>query len=95
MQEEVIEEKKENDRPKNTNNTYLQNKENARKNRKIDKLEREIEQKENEIKEIEKEMQREEVCSDYVKLKELQDQIKGLEIEVEMKMQEWEELNNT
>ena len=40
-------------------------------------------------------MQREEVCSDYVKLKELQDQIKGLEIEVEMKMQEWEELNNT
>lgn len=95
MQEEVIEEKKENDRPKNTNNTYLQNKENARKNRKIDKLEREIEQKENEIKEIEEEMQREEVCSDYVKLKELQDQIKGLETEVEMKMQEWEELNNT
>lgn len=95
MQEEIIEEKKVADKPKNTNNTYLQNKEIARKNRKIEKLEREIEGKENEIKAIKQEMQKEENCTDYVKLKELQDQIKSLELEIETKMQEWESLNNT
>lgn len=95
MQEEIIEEKKVADKPKNTNNTYLQNKEIARKNRKIEKLEREIEEKENEIKAIKQEMQKEENCTDYVKLKELQDQIKSLELEIETKMQEWESLNNT
>lgn len=95
MQEEIIEEKKVTDKPKNTNNTYLQNKEIARKNRKIEKLEREIEEKENEIQAIKQEMQKEENCTDYVKLKELQDQIKDLEGDVEIKMQEWETLNNT
>lgn len=32
------------------------------------------------------------ICTDYVKLKELQDKIQKLEGEIEQKMQEWEEL---
>lgn len=95
IQEVVIEEKKDTNKQKSTNNTYLQNKEIARKNRKIEKLEKEIEEKENEIQSIKQEMQKEENCTDYVKLKELQDQIKNLELEIETKMQEWESLNNT
>lgn len=95
IQEVVIEEKKDTNKQKSTNNTYLQNKEIARKNRKIEKLEKEIKEKENEIQSIKQEMQKEENCTDYVKLKELQDQIKSLELEIETKMQEWESLNNT
>ena len=38
-------------------------------------------------------MQSEENCTDYIKLKELQDRIKNIEEEIEQKMLEWEELN--
>ena len=38
-------------------------------------------------------MQKEELATDYIKLKELQDEIKKIEDEIEIKMLEWEELN--
>ena len=38
-------------------------------------------------------MQSEEICTDYVKLKELQDEISRLEEIIEEKMKEWEQLN--
>ena len=38
-------------------------------------------------------MQSEEICTDYVKLKELQDEITRTEEIIEAKMKEWEELN--
>ena len=38
-------------------------------------------------------MQSEEICTDYVKLKELQDEISRLEDIIEEKMEEWEQLN--
>ena len=63
-----------------------------RKNR-IKKLENEIEQKEQEIEELKQEMQKEEICTDYVKLKEIQDQIIEIEQVIEGKMTEWEELS--
>ena len=61
--------------------------------RKKNKLEIEIEQRENEISKLKTEMQSEENCTDYIKLKELQDRIKNIEEEIEQKMLEWEELN--
>ena len=38
-------------------------------------------------------MQNEEICTDYVKLKELQDEITVIEETIEAKMKEWEELS--
>ena len=38
-------------------------------------------------------MQSEMVCTDYIKLKELQDKIVLIEEEIENKMLEWEKLN--
>ena len=52
----------------------------------------EIEAKENEIKNLKEEMQSEEICTDYIKLKELQDKVEILEKELEEKMTEWEKL---
>lgn len=94
----VIEEKpteKINDKSeKKGSNAYLQEKEKGKRANKIKKLEAEIEQKEAEIKVIEKEMQKEENCTDYVKLKELQDEIESLQKEIELKMLEWEALSD-
>lgn len=92
-QETVVDIKKAETKAKNTNNDYFKSKEITKKKNKISKLETEIEDKENEIKLIEKEMQSEETCTDYIKLKELQDKIKELQKEIENKMMEWEELN--
>lgn len=78
---------------KNKNNDYFQRKEEAKRKNKINKLELEIEQKENEIKQLEEKMQNEEICTNYVKLKELQDEITRTEEIIEAKMKEWEELN--
>ena len=39
-------------------------------------------------------MSGEEICTDYVKLKEFQDKITEIEQEVEQKMLLWEELNS-
>ena len=85
-EEKVIQTKK-----KNTNNQYLQNKEKLRRENKIKKLEAEIGQKETEIEELKDEMTKEDICTDYIKLKELQDKITVIEQEIEFKMSEWEE----
>lgn len=79
---------------KNTTNEYFQNKEIARRKNKINKLEMQIEQKEIEIDELKSEMQKENVCTDYIMLKELQDKITIIEQEIEQKMLEWEELSD-
>ena len=89
----LIEEKEPNHKKKNTNNEYLQKKEETKRKNKINKLELEIEQKENEIKLLKEKMQSEEICTDYMKLKELQDEITRIEEEIEEKMMEWEELS--
>ncbi len=92
-EEKEPEEKIPSDKKKNTNNDYLQRKEETKRKNKINKLELEIEQKENEIKRLKDEMQNEEICTDYVKLKELQDEITVIEETIEAKMKEWEELS--
>lgn len=89
-QEKNIVEKK-----KNTDNDYFRSKEKARIKNKMNKLEQEIEQKEKEIKELQEEMQKEEICTDYIRLKEIQDNITEIEEIINMKLEEWEELSNT
>ena len=74
---------------KKTNNDYFINKENNRTKAKINKLEKEIEEKENKVKDLQKEMLKEEYSTDYVKLKEIQDEIQQLNQEIEEKMAEW------
>lgn len=76
-----------------SNNQYLQNKEMTKRKNRIKKLENEIEQKEQEVEVLKQEMQKEEICTDYVKLKEIQDQIIEIEQGIEEKMTEWEELS--
>ena len=77
------------EKKKNTDNDYFRNKEKARIKSKINKLEQEIEQKENEIKELQEEMQKEEICTDYIKLKEIQDKITEIEETINIKFEEW------
>ena len=74
-------------------NSYFLNKEKSKTKNKISKIEREIEQKESEKNQIEKQMQDEENCTDYLKLKELQENLQKLNEEIENKMVEWESLN--
>ncbi len=78
---------------KKENNTYFIEKERNRIKNKMKKIEMEIEEKEKEIQEIEKQMLKEEICSDYIKLGELQEEIQKKNQEIEKKMQEWEFLN--
>ena len=74
---------------KKTNNDYFINKENNKTKAKINKLEKEIAEKENKVKDLQKEMLKEEYSTDYVKLKEIQDEIQQLNQEIEEKMAEW------
>ena len=74
-------------------NSYFLNKEKSKIKNKISKIEREIEQIESEKKQIEEQMQDEENCTDYLKLKELQENLQKLNEEIENKMVEWESLN--
>ena len=74
-------------------NSYFLNKEKSKTKNKISKIEREIEQIESEKKHIEEQMQDEEICTDYLKLKELQENLQKLNEEIENKMEEWESLN--
>lgn len=90
--ENELEETESNQKKKNTNNEYFKKKEETKRKNKINKLELEIEQKENEVKQWKEKMQNEEICSDYLKLKEIQDEINKIEEEIETKMLEWEEL---
>ena len=52
-----------------------------------------IEEKENQIKVLQEEMLKDEISTDYIKLKEIEDKIKVLNNEIESKMLEWEEWN--
>ena len=88
--EEVVEKVK-----SNSNNQYLQNKEKTKRKNKMKKLESEIEQREQEVQELKQEMKKEEICTDYVKLKEIQDKITEIEQVIEQKMLEWEELGSS
>lgn len=92
-QEDIVDNKVSNDKKKSTNNQYLLNKERTKRKNKINKLELQIEQKENEIKLLNEEMQKEDICTNYIKLEELQSKINSIEKEIEAKMLEWEELN--
>ena len=74
-------------------NTYFINKEKNKIKNKISKLEKEIEEKENQIKVLQEEMLKDEISTDYIKLKEIEDKIKVLNNEIESKMLEWEEWN--
>ena len=76
-------------------NQYLLKKQNTRIKNKINKIEVEIEERENKIKILQSEMLKDENCSDYIKLKELQDEIQKLNAEIEKFLLEWEKLNVT
>ncbi len=76
------------------NNSYFIGKEINRIRNKISKIEKEINQKEEEIKSLEAEMLKDENNTDYVKLKELEENVQKLNFEIEAKMKEWEELNS-
>ncbi len=78
---------------KNTNSTYFENKEKNKIKNRIKKIENEIDINEQKIYNLKEEMQKEEICTSYVKLSELQEQIQLLEKENEEKMLLWEEQN--
>ena len=88
-EENVIQENK-----AKTNNSYFIGKKINRIKNKISKTEKEINQKEEEIKSLEAEMLKEENNTNYVKLKELEENVQKLNFEIEAKMKEWEELNS-
>ena len=74
-------------------NQYLLKKQNTRIKNKINKIEAEIVERENRIKILQSEMLKDENCSDYIKLKDLQDEIQKLNAEIERFLLEWEKLN--
>ena len=78
---------------KNTNNQYFKDKQNKKIQNKMNKIEQDIELKESKIKELEKEMLEENICTDYIKLAQLQEEIQNLKNEIEEKMAEWEKLS--
>ncbi len=80
---------------KTSNNSYFENKEKNRIKSKIKRIETEIDEREKNIASIQEEMAKDENCSSYVKLSELQDKIQVLEQEIESFMLEWEELNSS
>ncbi len=86
----VVEQKKE----KNTNNLYLQQKEQARKDARIKKIEREIDELEKQVVQLKEELQKEENYTDYEKLSEIQNKIDELNGKIDQLMIEWEQLEN-
>ena len=78
---------------KNSNNEYFLNKEKNRIKAKINKIEKEIEQLENKVKELEENMKEESISTDYIKLNELQEEIQKTNEEIEIKLKDWEDLN--
>lgn len=89
VQEKVIENKKEKAEKKKYNNPL---KEKDKLERKINKLEIEISSKEEQIKQLEKESLNEDICSDYVKVTQIQEEINKLTKEIENSINTWEEL---
>ncbi len=88
-EEKVVEQKKE----KNTNNLYLQQKEQARKDARIKKIEREIDELEKQVALLNEDLQKEEIYTDYEKLSEIQNKIDELNNKIEILMIEWEDLS--
>lgn len=80
---------------KKDKSTYFENKEKNRIKNKIKRLENDIEKLEEEIKNIQLEMQKEEFCTNYIKLSEFQKNIDEKNNAIEEKMKEWEDLNKT
>ena len=76
-----------------SNNQYFINKEIKRAKAKIEKLEQEINKLEDEIANLKQEMSKEEYSTDYLKLKDLQEEIDKINAAIEEKMTEWDELN--
>ncbi len=72
----------------------IDNKEKYNTRKRISKIENEINKKEEKKKELETIMQSDEVCSDYVKLAKLQEEIQVLNDSIDTLMEEWENLNN-
>jgi ATP-binding cassette subfamily F protein 3 len=89
--EQVIIEKKAKEIKKQYNNPL---KEKDKLERKIRKLEEEISKKEDEINILQNEMLKDDVCSDYIKVTEIQNKINDLTQEVNECMSTWEELEN-
>ena len=80
---------------KKETSSYFENKEKNRIRNKIKRLENDIENLEEEIKNIQSEMQKEEYCTNYVKLSEFQKEIDDKNSKIEEKMEEWEKLSKT
>ena len=67
-------------------------KEKSKLEKKINKIEEYISKKEEDIKKLQEELTKEEIYTDYVKVKEIQDEIDALNSEIETNMMEWEEV---
>ena len=72
---------------------YLLNKEKNRNQAKSKKLEAKIQELENEIKELNSELDNPEICSDYIRLMEIQEKIDNKSIDLERLMEEWFKIN--
>lgn len=75
-------------------NSYFLGKEKNRMTNRIKKLEELIEKKETEINLLNEKMLEEDICADYIKLTEIQNEIKTNTNELEELMEEWEELGS-
>lgn len=83
-----------NEKPKSqSQNLYLLNKEKARNQAKSKKLETKIQVLEKDIKELNERLESPEVCSDYIKIMEIQEEIDQKTSELEKAMEEWLNLN--
>ena len=94
VQEEKIEDEKGLEEKKEKNYKHYSNplKEFGKVERKIKKIEEDIEKLENEINILNKELEKAEICSDYLKLQEINDTILVKEAELNEEYMEWEKL---
>ena len=94
VQEEKIEDEKEVEEKKEKNYKHYSNplKEFGKVERKIKKIEEDIEKLENEINILNKDQEKDKICSDYLKLQEINDTILVKEAELNEEYMEWEKL---
>ena len=81
------------DSPRIKKEKNMDNKEKYNARKKISKIENEINKKEEKKKELEEFMQSDEVCSDYVKLAKLQEEVQILSSSIDNLIKEWESLS--
>lgn len=93
-EEQEIEEKIQKETKPKVNEYFVKKEINKLKN-KISKIEEEISGKEDEIETLNNEMLKEEICSDYLELTQIQEKVKEVQKSIDEKMSEWEELNET